>query len=58
MIDMHRFFIPPQWIDGDRVVIKGKQVHQLRNVLRMTKGDRILVLDNSGWQYEVELLSV
>jgi 16S rRNA (uracil1498-N3)-methyltransferase len=55
---MHRFFIPPQWIDQDRVVIKGKQVHQLRNVLRMAKGDRILVLDNSGWQYEVELRSV
>ena len=55
---MHRFFVPPQWIDQDRVVIKGKQVHQLRNVLRMAKGDRILVLDNSGWQYEVELRSV
>ncbi|MBA7593526.1 Ribosomal RNA small subunit methyltransferase E [subsurface metagenome] len=57
-LKMHRFFIPPQWIDHDRVVIKGKQVHQLRNVLRMAKGDRILVLDNSGWQYEVELRSV
>jgi len=55
---MHRFFVPPQWIVQDRVVIKGKQVHQLRNVLRMAKGDRILVLDNSGWQYEVELRSV
>lgn len=55
---MHRFFIPPQWINQDKVVIKGKQVHQLRNVLRMAKGDRILVLDNSGWQYEVELRSV
>jgi len=55
---MHRFFIPRQWIDHDKVVIKGEQVHQIRNVLRMGKGDRILVLDNSGWQYEVELRSV
>lgn len=55
---MHRFFIPPEWIDQDRVVIKGKQVHQLRDVLRLTKGDRIIVLDNSGWEYEVELKSV
>ena len=55
---MHRFFIPPQWIDQDRVVITGKQVHQLRDVLRMAEGDRILVLDNSGWQYEVELRRV
>jgi 16S rRNA (uracil1498-N3)-methyltransferase len=52
---MHRFFIPRQWIDQDKVVIKGEQVHQIRNVLRMTRGDRILVLDSSGWQYEVEL---
>ena len=55
---MHRFFILPEWIDQDRVVIRGKQVHQLRDVLRLTEGDRILVLDNSGWEYEVELRKV
>lgn len=55
---MHRFFILPEWIDQDRVVIRGKQVHQLRDVLRLTEGDRILVLDNSGWEYEVELKKV
>ncbi|MBE0415821.1 MAG: 16S rRNA (uracil(1498)-N(3))-methyltransferase [Dehalococcoidia bacterium] len=52
---MHRFFIPPEWIDQEGVVIKGKLVHQLRNVLRLTKGDRILVLDDSGLEYEVVL---
>ena len=55
---MHRFFILPEWIDQDRVVIRGKQVHQLRDVLRLTEGDRILVLDNTGWEYEVELKKV
>lgn len=55
---MHRFFIPPQWIDGDRVVIKGKQVHQLRDVLRMREGDCIIALDDTGWEYEVELKRV
>lgn len=52
---MHRFFVPPEWIDGDAVAIKDRQVHQLRDVLRMSKGDRIVVLDNTGWEYEVEL---
>jgi len=52
---VHRFFIPPEWIDGDGVVIKDRQVHQLRDVLRMRQGDRIIVLDNTGWEYEVEL---
>ena len=55
---MHRFFVPPQWIDADRVFIKDKQVHQLRDVLRMKPGDRIIVLDNTGWEYEVELKRV
>ena len=52
---MHRFFIPSEWIDQDRVVIKGRQVHQLRDVLRLMGGDRIAVLDNTGLEYEVEL---
>ena len=52
---MHRFFIPSEWIDQDSVVIKGRQVHQLRDVLRLVGGDRIAVLDNTGLEYEVEL---
>ncbi|MFC2039452.1 RsmE family RNA methyltransferase [Chloroflexota bacterium] len=52
---MHRFFVAPQWIDQDNVVINGKQVHQLRDVLRMKPGDCITVLDNTGWEYDVEL---
>lgn len=55
---MHRFFIPPEWIDQERVVITGRLVHQLRNVLRLRDGDRIFVLDNTGWEYEVALKRV
>lgn len=55
---MHRFFIPPDWIGQERVVIKGKLVHQLRDVLRLRGGDHIAVLDDSGWEYEVALARV
>ena len=55
---MHRFFIPPEWIDDNSVVIEGSQVHQILNVLRLRKGDRIAVLDNSGHEYEVTLSAV
>jgi len=55
---MHRFFLPPDWIAEGTVVITGKLVHQIRNVLRLGTGDHITVLDNSGWQYEVELQKV
>jgi len=52
---VHRFFIPPEWIHQEKVVITGKLVHQLRNVLRLSGGDHIVVLDNTGWEYEVAL---
>ena len=55
---MHRFFIPPEWIDQEMVVIREKLVHQIRNVLRLRGGDHIVVLDDTGWEYTVELLKV
>jgi len=35
--------------------MRGRQVHQLRDVLRLGSGDRIAVLDNTGREYQVEL---
>jgi len=55
---MHRFFIPPEWISGRQVTLVEDIAHQIRNVLRMEAGDRLIVLDNSGWEREVELSRV
>ena len=55
---MHRFFIPDDRIIQNTVTIKGAPVHRLRNVLRLGTGDRIVVLDDSGWEYEVELRTI
>ncbi|MCD6553189.1 MAG: 16S rRNA (uracil(1498)-N(3))-methyltransferase [Anaerolineae bacterium] len=55
---MHRFFIPPEWIQGRTVTLNGAIVHQIRHVLRLRPGDHILVLDNSGWEWKVELTEV
>ena len=52
---MHRFFLPQDSFSGSTVVIPPKLVHQLRNVLRLGPGDRIVALDNGGSEYEVEL---
>lgn len=52
---MHRFFVSREALDAERVALPADVAHQLRNVLRMSPGDRIIVLDNSGWEYEVEL---
>jgi 16S rRNA (uracil1498-N3)-methyltransferase len=53
---MHRFFIPSDWIEADRVRLEGSLVHQLSRVLRLKPDDRIIVLDDSGWEQEVVLV--
>jgi len=55
---MHRFFVRPSSIQGDQVTLGGAVVHQIRNVLRLSPGDVITVLDDSGWEYQVRLSTV
>jgi 16S rRNA (uracil1498-N3)-methyltransferase len=55
---MHRFFVPPEWIDHERVVITGSQAYQIKEVLRLKVGDRITLLDNTGLEYKVSLLDI
>lgn len=55
---MHRFFVDPETLRGDRVILPAPQAHQIRNVLRLRVGSAILVLDNSGAEYEVVLRQV
>lgn len=55
---MHRFFLPEDSFAPGAVVITGELVHQLRHVLRQKAGDHIIALDNSGWEYEVELRKI
>ncbi len=55
---MHRFFIPQERIEGDKVCIKGKQALQIHNVLRAKPGQSLIVLDNTGFQYQIKLSSV
>ena len=55
---MYRFFLPEDCITKSTVAISGRLAHRLRNVLRLRAGDRIVILDNTGWEYEVELRAV
>jgi 16S rRNA (uracil1498-N3)-methyltransferase len=55
---MHRFFVAASWLEKDKVIITGPLVHRLRNVLRLKAGDHVILLDNSGWEHEVELTNV
>jgi 16S rRNA (uracil1498-N3)-methyltransferase len=52
---MQRFLVNRQCIDGESITITGDIVHQIRNVLRLQSGERIVVFDNTGSEYTVTL---
>ncbi|GJL80183.1 MAG: ribosomal RNA small subunit methyltransferase E [Nitrospinaceae bacterium] len=55
---MHRFFVRPENISGDEVILRGNDVSHIRTVLRLKSGDRIQVLDGLGTRYFVQLNGV
>lgn len=55
---MHRFFIPREWVVKEKVTLRGNRAHQVVNVLRLKAKEHIIVLDNTGWEYEVALEQV
>jgi 16S rRNA (uracil1498-N3)-methyltransferase len=56
-ITMHRFFISKESFAGKSVSIIGEIAHQIIRVLRLKPGDHILVLDNTGCEYETVIES-
>lgn len=57
---LHNFFIEQKIDESKSVRIEDADLlHQLKNVFRLEKGDEVVLLDNSGFQYRsvVELLS-
>src|SRR5579859_1833611 len=55
----YRFFVDPGAIQGHEAVVDDQDlVHQIVHVLRLQSGDRVLLLDNAGWQYTVILTTM
>ncbi len=52
---MYRFFVSPETLQHDPVVLTGQPAHRIGRVLRLQPGDHVLLLDSSGWAYETEL---
>ena len=48
---MHHFFVSPQSVGEDRVVITGPDVNHIKNALRMRQGEVIRVSDGCGTDY-------
>lgn len=52
---IHRFFVPFKSIRQNLVVMPEEISKQITKVLRLRQGDKIIVLDNRGMEYEVIL---
>ena len=52
---IHRFFVPAEWISGGQARLEGSVAHQIGRVLRMSLGDQVVLLDNSGMEYVMQL---
>jgi 16S rRNA (uracil1498-N3)-methyltransferase len=57
-VNLHRFFLPPDSFQGDRVSFPANVSRQLDRVLRLRAGDRVIALDGSGAELTVMLESV
>ena len=55
---MHRFFLSPERISGDMVEFPPDLSRQMDRVLRMSAGDQVIALDNTGYEHTVALSSV
>lgn len=54
---LHRFYISEN-IEGEKIFINDEALsRQLKNVLRLKSGDRIVVFDGSGDDFECEIVS-
>jgi len=54
----HRFFIPSTWLTPPTAILYDEVAHQIRTVLRLRVGDTVVLLDNTGWAYEVRLTHI
>lgn len=54
---MHTLYVPPPQIRTDIATITGSEQHHLRNVLRITPGEIIRIIDGQGNIYTAEVLN-
>jgi len=55
----YRFFVESGTIHGREVLLEDTELaHQIGTVLRLRPGEKITLLDNSGWQHVVALHSI
>ena len=52
------FYIPPENISHNKIIISGEEFHHLKNVLRKKIGDTISVTDGEGHRYKIRITNI
>ena len=55
MQTMHRFYLPPESCAGDALRIEGREAHHALHVLRVKRGESVVVLDGAGHEFLCEI---
>lgn len=55
---MRRFFVPAETIAGSEVILSPDLAHRISRVLRIRKGDHVILATGGPREYEVELTSL
>ena len=53
---MHRFYLPPEQCAARSLALQGAEAHHAREVLRLERAARVVVLDGAGGEYTCEVL--
>ena len=54
-LTLRRFFIDSCRLQQERPSLEGEEAKHVLRVLRLGPGDRIVLFDNSGWEYEAQI---
>jgi 16S rRNA (uracil1498-N3)-methyltransferase len=55
---MHRFYLPPEELSGDALLLKGREAHHAADVLRLKPGESVEVLDGVGMRLRCDVRRV
>lgn len=55
---MRRFYILPDQVKNETAYISGREAHHIRVVLRMTAGDKAVLFDGTGNEYDTRIKSI
>jgi 16S rRNA (uracil1498-N3)-methyltransferase len=56
VFNLHRFFVAPEKIQGQVAIIDKEEARHIQRVLRLKAGDKVILFDGSGYEYQALLL--